>query len=43
MLDMLSESGEFLRIANICNLTNIKVLPKKTVTIRNYKPQERAL
>jgi len=40
VIAMLTESGEFLRIANIYNLTNIKVLPQKIVTICNYKPRE---
>lgn len=29
MLDMLMESGEFLRTANICNLANVQVIPQK--------------
>lgn len=34
---MLMESGEFLRAANICNLTNIRAMPQKTVAIVKHK------
>lgn len=37
MLDMLMESGEFLRTANICNLTDIIPIPQKTVAMVKYK------